>query len=70
MLKAVAVVAVPSVLGGVGLLYGPDVEPGQTSLYQSGYAVEVGVTFAEASVRGDLFGHKRSDTIGEVRTRW
>ncbi len=54
MLKSVAVLAVPSVLSGVGLLYGPDGAPSPWSPYERAYAAEVGVAFEEAAVRAVL----------------
>ena len=54
MLKAAAVVAVPSVLGGVGLLFSPGEMPTPPSPYQGAYAVEVGMVFGERAVRGAL----------------
>lgn len=54
MLKTAAIVAIPSVLGGVGLLFSPGEMLTRQSPYQSAYAVEVGMVFDERAVRGAL----------------
>jgi hypothetical protein len=53
-MKAAAVIAVSSVMGGAGLLYGPEGPSSPWSPYERAYAVEVGVVFEEAAVRNAL----------------
>lgn len=54
MLKAVAVVVVPGVISGAGLLLGPDHQTENRVAQPAAYAVEVGVSFDEAVVRAAL----------------